>query len=100
MLSFRLTSTAASGSRFVLHTSGSGLPWSTLFRPLPHLLRVVLMEPAVLYLGAAKKFWEFAGTVWGSRLGGPQGCPPFLKHPVQVPHPAGRSTWRQTFEQL
>ena len=30
LLSFHLSSTAASGSRFVLHTSGSGLPWSTL----------------------------------------------------------------------
>ena len=30
-LSLRLTSHPASGSRFVLQTSGSGLPWSSLF---------------------------------------------------------------------
>ena len=33
-LSLRLTSHPASGSRFVLHTSASGLPWSTLLRRL------------------------------------------------------------------
>ena len=31
LLSLRLTSHPGSGGRFVLHTSGSGLPWSRLF---------------------------------------------------------------------